>query len=56
MKPWLDSIPGVGPAKRSLLLQQFGSVARIRLATDEELTRVVVPRLASAVREAIAQD
>ena len=53
---WLDSIPGVGPAKRSLLLQQFGSVARIRLATDEELTRVVGPRLASAVREAIAQD
>jgi len=53
---WLDSIPGVGPAKRSLLLQQFGSVARIRLSTEEELTRVVGPRLAGAVREAIAQD
>lgn len=53
---WLDTIPGVGPAKRSLLLQQFGSVARIRKAGESELADVVGARLASAIREAIEKD
>ncbi|MDD3731692.1 MAG: excinuclease ABC subunit UvrC [candidate division Zixibacteria bacterium] len=36
----LDSVPGIGPAKRALLLQSFGSVERIKKATLEELTAV----------------
>lgn len=46
---WLDTIPGVGPSKRSLLLQQFGSVARIRQASEEELAKLVGPKLAAAI-------
>jgi excinuclease ABC subunit C len=33
----LDSIPGVGPRRKSALLRQFGSVQRIREASSEEL-------------------
>jgi excinuclease ABC subunit C len=33
----LDSIPGVGPRRKSALLRQFGSVQRIRDASSEEL-------------------
>ncbi len=33
----LDSIPGVGPRRKSALLRQFGSVQRIREASIEEL-------------------
>ena len=50
---WLDTIPGVGPAKRSLLLQQFGSVARIRQAGEEELAKTVGPTLAAAIVQAM---
>ena len=53
---WLDSVPGVGPAKRSLLLQQFGSVARIRQAGEAEIAKVVGARLAVAIREAVARE
>ena len=33
----LDSIPGIGPRRKSALIRQFGSVPRIREATVEEL-------------------
>lgn len=36
----LDSIPGIGPARRKALLRQFGSVDKIKSAPLEELTRV----------------
>jgi excinuclease ABC subunit C len=36
----LDSIPGVGPARRKALLKHFGSVDKIRAATLEELMAV----------------
>ena len=36
----LDSIPGVGPARRKALLKHFGSVDKIRAATLEELIAV----------------
>ncbi|HSQ40602.1 MAG TPA: helix-hairpin-helix domain-containing protein, partial [Anaerolineales bacterium] len=36
----LDSIPGVGPARRKTLLKHFGSVDKIRSATMEELMAV----------------
>ena len=33
----LDSIPGIGPRRKSALLRHFGSVQRIREASTEEL-------------------
>jgi excinuclease ABC subunit C len=36
----LDSVPGVGPARRKALLKHFGSVDKIRSATMEELASV----------------
>lgn len=47
----LESIPGVGPARRKALLQAFGSIEAIRAASLEELE--AVPRLPHAVAEAI---
>jgi excinuclease ABC subunit C len=45
----LDGIPGVGVRRRKTLLTQFGSLAGVRRATREELTRVVGSRVADAV-------
>ncbi|UCE25542.1 MAG: excinuclease ABC subunit UvrC [Candidatus Zixiibacteriota bacterium] len=36
----LDDIPGIGPAKREALLKHFGSVAKIKKLTAEELCQV----------------
>ncbi len=49
----LDKVPGIGPAKRKVLLNRFGSVADIRDATVEELTAVpgITPSLAQALKE-----
>ena len=38
MASQLDSIPGIGPARRKALLKHFGSVDKIREASVEELT------------------
>jgi excinuclease ABC subunit C len=48
----LENIPGVGPARRRLLLKTFGSLERIRLASVDELIRAGIPR---AVAEAIKE-
>ncbi|RME29484.1 MAG: excinuclease ABC subunit UvrC, partial [Candidatus Zixiibacteriota bacterium] len=47
----LDSVPGVGPARRQALLQAFGSVERVAAATVEELTalRGISPKLAQTI-------
>ncbi len=47
----LDSIPGVGPARRKALLKHFGSVDKIRSANVEELT--AVPGITQAVADSI---
>ncbi|MCH9613199.1 MAG: UvrABC system protein C [Chlamydiia bacterium] len=36
----LDTVPGIGPKKKALLLKHFGSVAAIKKATFEELREV----------------
>lgn len=36
----LDDIEGIGPAKKKLLMQTFGSVERIKKASIEELTKL----------------
>ena len=40
LKSQLDSIPGVGDAKRKALLRQFGSVAGVKQASVEQLAAV----------------
>ncbi len=50
----LDTIPGIGPARRRALVQHFGSVRHIREATVDELQMVdgITPDLARAIWEA----
>lgn len=52
----LDSVPGLGPARRKALLEAFGSVARIRSAGVEEIQAVpgIGPALAAAVVSALS--
>jgi excinuclease ABC subunit C len=45
----LDGIPGLGPRRRRLLLQRFGSVAGVRRATREELDSAVGTKVAEAI-------
>jgi excinuclease ABC subunit C len=52
----LESIPGVGPAKRKALLKAFGnSIDAIRAASSEELMAVpgINPRLATLIKESL---
>jgi excinuclease ABC subunit C len=51
----LDSIAGVGPAKRKALLRTFGSVAGVAEASVEQLAKIegVSPELARAISEAL---
>ncbi len=51
MASQLDSIPGIGPAKRKALLKHFGSVDMIRAATLDELT--AMPGISEALAESI---
>lgn len=46
----LDKIPGVGPKRKTQLLQHFGSVKKIREASTEELQKAGLPmKLAASV-------
>ncbi|MDP2777186.1 MAG: excinuclease ABC subunit UvrC, partial [Anaerolineales bacterium] len=47
----LESIPGIGPARRKALLKNFGSVDKIRKATVEELA--IVKGMTSSAAESI---
>jgi excinuclease ABC subunit C len=47
----LDSIPGIGPARRKSLLKHFGSVDKIREATVVELT--AVPGITQTLAESV---
>lgn len=51
----LDSIPGIGPAKRRALLTQFGSIEGIRQASDDELQQVkgITRKVVQALRAAL---
>jgi excinuclease ABC subunit C len=52
----LESVPGIGPAKRKALLKAFGnSISAIRAASVEELTAVpgITRKLAETIKETI---
>lgn len=54
----LSSIPGLGPARTTELLKHFGSVARLRAASVDELTAVagIGPATAQLVHRALRSD
>jgi excinuclease ABC subunit C len=56
MASQLDSIAGIGPARRKALIKRFGSVEKIRLATSEELREVqgVTKEIAKRIKENLA--
>ena len=51
----LDAIAGIGPARRKALLNQFGSIERIKEASLEELTAIpgVTAQVAMAIKEGL---
>ncbi|MCB4207442.1 excinuclease ABC subunit UvrC [Arthrobacter sp. UM1] len=54
----LDGVPGLGPARKAALIEEFGSVSRLREATPEDLTRVkgVGPALAESISAHLAAE
>jgi excinuclease ABC subunit C len=50
MASLLDSIPGIGPARRKALLKHFGSVDKIRAASVEELKSIVPDAAAQSIK------
>ncbi|MFT6943293.1 MAG: excinuclease ABC subunit C [Nitriliruptoraceae bacterium] len=53
----LDDVPGIGPARRSALLELFGSAAAVRSASVDELVRVpgISRTLAAQLLEALTE-
>ena len=51
----LDSVPGLGPARRAALLKHFGSVRAISAASDEEIAEVPGHRAAARGRRSRAR-
>jgi excinuclease ABC subunit C len=50
----LDSIVGIGQVRKKTLLRHFGSLKRIRDASESELAKVVGPNAAKAVKEGLS--
>ncbi len=50
-KSFLDTVPGIGPKKKKLLIQKFGSVEKIKQASLEELTPVVGQKVAENIEK-----
>ena len=53
----LDKVPGIGPARRKMLLKQFGSLERIVAATEQELTDLpgITPEIAIALKTVLEE-
>ena len=51
----LDLIPGIGPRRRRALLERFGSLAKVRRASREELQPLIGPKLAKLVIDHFAR-
>ncbi|MBN2371403.1 MAG: excinuclease ABC subunit UvrC [Vicinamibacteria bacterium] len=54
LRSGLDEIPGVGPARRRRLLAHFGSLRRLKLASEADLAGVVGESLARRIRRHLA--
>src|SRR5438445_1274941 len=55
-KTALSDIPGVGPRTIQKLLREFGSIANLRRAGREKLSRVVSPKVAEAILTHLAAE
>jgi excinuclease ABC subunit C len=53
----LDAVPGLGPARGADLMKHFGSLKKIRAATEEQLAEVkgIGPALAKTIHATLAQ-
>ncbi len=51
----LDTVPGIGPARKAALVRSFGSLKRIREATAEELAEVVPDRVAEDLHRVLRE-
>ena len=51
----LDDIPGIGPKRKKRLLRNFGSIAGIRKAPQDELVALVGPRLGETIKKQLAK-
>jgi excinuclease ABC subunit C len=50
----LDSVEGIGPARKRILLRHFGSVQAIREAPVEDIVKLGIPeRLAVRLKETL---
>jgi excinuclease ABC subunit C len=51
----LDDIPGIGPKRKKVLLQEFGSITGIKEATREQLMSVngITAHLADLLKESL---
>jgi len=52
-KSFLDEIPGLGPKKKRLLVNKFGSMENIRHASTKELAKIIGKKLTTTLRELI---
>jgi excinuclease ABC subunit C len=55
IKSALDGVAGVGPKRKRLLMKHFGSLKKIRAATEDELSRLpgISTELAKAIKRAL---
>jgi excinuclease ABC subunit C len=51
----LDSVPGIGPARKKELLNRFGSLSRIREAEVSDLMGIVPAAVVEALRAVLGQ-
>ena len=51
----LDDVPGVGPTRKRAIMRHFGSMKRLRAASEQEIAEVrgVPADVAKAVHEAL---
>lgn len=52
-KSILDSVPGIGPKKKKILLQRYGSVKNIKEAEQQELASLIGKETAQALKETL---
>lgn len=52
----LDSIKGIGPTTKTLLLKEFKSVKRIREASAEDITKIIGPSKTKVLLDALKQE
>lgn len=50
---WLEDVPGIGQINKKKLLREFGSTRGVMLARNEELDKILGPKLATILKQYI---